>query len=1081
MTGIGAIQSHRMQVQSQGSSSYSLTSCGNRRAPILEPAQKGGSGALMGNSSNSTPESAENVQLSQENNIFRNSSVNPEEHAKNSAVEVASETSDGRKKSKTGSFNIDSTAGDTSTVAGDRYINHTRTSVLGGDEYSVSGTDNSPSSMNNQEQGGNGYSGTHGNNTVTNPTYVNYGAAHLTSYQALNPYSMSSPLPTINLPSYTPGPGGVPNLASAHIMSNIAGVSAPSSTPGTTSVANISSVPGAPNMQTVHNTQSSNDVHMLPQMQNFQQVQGLQNAHSGLPIPQASPAPQNAPNVQNSSSANIFPTPPGGPNMQSVPVVPCSVPGGAVSNGSISPAYPLFSQPQQIDGNRDALSQLLYLSQLKQALDDQMQQQIAAVVSKLDPSSAPGQMQLHQIQQTQLAQIAQLSQISLMLAPQCNANQIAQLNLTSQYPHYVGPQQQALLQPSPIQIPDASQGSANIEHPRAHPPPNAEAVPQLLQHLNPQRLAQLGEANNLPQLDGNLSQQYEQSEKSEKSQKLTQNRNLKRSNGKDDDLRRIHPPVQPLNQVSGGSDHIEAESIKDPASSNIDTEKTPDDLFKNNFAQQDQPQSQSSTEYDDDLRPVTFLKTHKKLPGIKSFKTNIAVQKSNIIISEPKNARGVKVSDFFKSGISNGYTFSGNHPPGKETTSQDGQSSDGRRDKETRKQRQYRPRRELGLKRDNSTDLSAALDPKFAKRRPGPKKHSEKSKIDIDSISGTSSFQLKVPKYSFLSLRAQQRNTRLVQQLSESSAQNLDNPAFLIFKAKIDKRNKHGLAGKNPEMPRDNDTNDQFKNKVSTSDSPTREIRQTTSTEASKDTKQSNVLKGLRAQDDKGDKSCEDQSDTSIDNSCNGSLDGEYDTSPLQHLGTQRIVDHQPPVPSRQTSISFSHSASLSNADSQPNNYRIESPHRDISDSRNLRKPASLDVSDVDSDVSSNKENNNSILLNDDDKSGKLFPIMQPNGRYKCSLCPKTFKHAKHVNRHGANHYEVRKHQCRRCFSTFTRRDLLSRHRETCRQGDDRSPESKPLLVKGCHERVVVGKDEHDQVSEKEMSEVTSDNDNQPE
>lgn len=71
-----------------------------------------------------------------------------------------------------------------------------------------------------------------------------------------------------------------------------------------------------------------------------------------------------------------------------------------------------------------------------------------------------------------------------------------------------------------------------------------------------------------------------------------------------------------------------------------------------------------------------------------------------------------------------------------------------------------------------------------------------------------------------------------------------------------------------------------------------------------------------------------------------------------------------------------------------------------------------------------------------------VHPVRLPSGRFKCSQCDKTFKYAKLVLRHGANHLEEREFECKLCCSSFTRSDLLARHLERCEadfEGDARS------------------------------------------
>lgn len=56
--------------------------------------------------------------------------------------------------------------------------------------------------------------------------------------------------------------------------------------------------------------------------------------------------------------------------------------------------------------------------------------------------------------------------------------------------------------------------------------------------------------------------------------------------------------------------------------------------------------------------------------------------------------------------------------------------------------------------------------------------------------------------------------------------------------------------------------------------------------------------------------------------------------------------------------------------------------------------------------------------------------ILLPNGRYKCSECSRTYKHAKHVRRHSTVHAMSRHdlYTCQQCFHRFTRCDALTRH-----------------------------------------------------
>lgn len=75
-----------------------------------------------------------------------------------------------------------------------------------------------------------------------------------------------------------------------------------------------------------------------------------------------------------------------------------------------------------------------------------------------------------------------------------------------------------------------------------------------------------------------------------------------------------------------------------------------------------------------------------------------------------------------------------------------------------------------------------------------------------------------------------------------------------------------------------------------------------------------------------------------------------------------------------------------------------------------------------------NTKNHGSSKISDAVKN--IRAILLPNGRYKCSECSRTYKHAKHVRRHSTVH-ALNRHDlytCQQCFHKFTRCDALTRH-----------------------------------------------------
>lgn len=72
------------------------------------------------------------------------------------------------------------------------------------------------------------------------------------------------------------------------------------------------------------------------------------------------------------------------------------------------------------------------------------------------------------------------------------------------------------------------------------------------------------------------------------------------------------------------------------------------------------------------------------------------------------------------------------------------------------------------------------------------------------------------------------------------------------------------------------------------------------------------------------------------------------------------------------------------------------------------------------------------VKLDEAGRHLEVYPVAQSDGRFKCSLCDKTFKFAKHVRRHSTSHSQIRSFECPQCGSPFNRHDSLMRHQARC-------------------------------------------------
>lgn len=72
------------------------------------------------------------------------------------------------------------------------------------------------------------------------------------------------------------------------------------------------------------------------------------------------------------------------------------------------------------------------------------------------------------------------------------------------------------------------------------------------------------------------------------------------------------------------------------------------------------------------------------------------------------------------------------------------------------------------------------------------------------------------------------------------------------------------------------------------------------------------------------------------------------------------------------------------------------------------------------------------VVTDEAERQLEVFPLLQADGRFRCSLCERTFKFVKHARRHSLSHSQVRTFECPRCGSPFRRHDSLLRHQTRC-------------------------------------------------
>lgn len=83
----------------------------------------------------------------------------------------------------------------------------------------------------------------------------------------------------------------------------------------------------------------------------------------------------------------------------------------------------------------------------------------------------------------------------------------------------------------------------------------------------------------------------------------------------------------------------------------------------------------------------------------------------------------------------------------------------------------------------------------------------------------------------------------------------------------------------------------------------------------------------------------------------------------------------------------------------------------------------------------------NSIQYNNHSSSNNYIPLVRgvappkrtKDGKYCCSMCERSYTHAKHLKRHMMRHTGERPYGCDWCLSRFTRPDIRKRHAEKCK------------------------------------------------